>query len=166
MKKFLYFLDHIEEYILVVLMAAMSCVVFVQVVFRVLGQSLPWSEEFTRYCAVWITFIGASLGVKRGAHVGVEALKIALPKWPRRILELFAVVCMIGLALVIIIYSAQIISTQMTMGQKSPAMRIPMWWAYIGMPIGMALSIVRSIQVGIGVFKGEKDAVEMEVEED
>ncbi len=158
MKKVLYFLDHIEEYMLVILMACMSTVVFIQVVFRVLGKSLPWSEEFTRYSAVWITFVGASLGVKRGAHVGVEALKIALPKWPRRILELFSVICMIGLALIIIVYSSQIISTQITMGQKSPAMRIPMWWAYIGMPIGMVLAIIRCIQVGIGIFKGEKDA--------
>jgi len=40
----------------------------------VLRDSLSWSEELARYLMVWATFIGASIGVKRGSHVGVEAL--------------------------------------------------------------------------------------------
>ncbi len=52
MKKLLYFLDHIEEYLLMIMMAAMAIIVFIQVVFRVIGSSLPWSEEMSRYLAV------------------------------------------------------------------------------------------------------------------
>ncbi len=155
MKKILYFLDHIEEYALAILMAVMAVVVFIQVVFRLIGASLPWSEELTRYSAVWITFIGAALGIKRGAHVGVEALKVILPKGPRNLLELFGVITMLFLSAVVLYYSIEIIQLQMSTGQKSPAMRIPMWWAYLGIPIGMVLCIIRCIQVGIGIFKND-----------
>ena len=140
-----------------IMMAAMAIIVFIQVVFRVIGSSLPWSEEMSRYLAVWITFIGAALGVKRGAHVGVEALKVALPKGPRKALELFSLVCMIFLACVIVYYSIVIIQMQLRTGQKSPAMRAPMWRAYIGIPIGMCLVIIRCIQSGINIIRGKDD---------
>lgn len=80
MKTILNILDHIEEIILFIMMAVLATVVFIQVIFRVTGGSLTWSEEMPRYLAVWVTFIGTSLGIKRGAHVGVEALKTVLPK--------------------------------------------------------------------------------------
>ena len=164
MKKFLYFLDHIEEYLLMIMMGAMAIVVIIQVIFRVIGSSLPWSEELSRYLAVWITFIGAALGVKRGAHVGVEALKVALPKGPRRILELFALICMVFLACVVVYYSIQIIHMQLRTGQKSPAMRIPMWRAYIGIPIGMCLVVIRCIQTAVNLFRGKDNEPETTVQ--
>ena len=165
MKKVLYFLDHIEEYVLAILMGVMSTVVFIQVLFRFAGASLPWSEEFTRYSAVWITFIGAALGIKRGAHVGVEALKVFLPGTPKKIIELFSVLVMIFLSVIVLYYCIEIIQMQITTGQKSPAMRIPMWWAYMGIPIGMILCIIRSIQAGIGIFKGNGSSEEENTKE-
>ena len=63
------FLNNIEEFIVVPLVAVMTAVIILQVFFRyVLKGSLPWSEELSRYLMIWVTFVGASIGVKRGAH--------------------------------------------------------------------------------------------------
>ena len=160
MKKILYFLDHIEEYLLMILMGTMACVVFVQVVFRVIGSSLPWSEELSRYIAVWVTFIGAAYGIKMGSHVGVEAIKIVLPKPVRKVVELLILAIMIFFCCVVFYYAIQIIGMQMKTGQKSPAMRTPIWRAYLGIPIGMGLCVIRSIQAAIGIIRDEQPEIE------
>lgn len=54
------------EYLIIGLIAAISVLIFTQVVFRyVFNYSLFWSEELGRYTLIWITFIGASIGFKR-----------------------------------------------------------------------------------------------------
>jgi hypothetical protein len=78
-------LDNIEEYILLVLFPLMVIVVFVATCVRYLTvMSLPWAEEVARYSMVWIAYIGASLGIKRNAHLGVEAVLLLLPQGTRK----------------------------------------------------------------------------------
>ena len=51
--------DNFEGYCCAVMLAVMSVVVFMQVVFRFLiKSSLPWSEELSRYLLVYITYFG------------------------------------------------------------------------------------------------------------
>ena len=38
----------------------------------VLNMPLIWSEEFARYLFVWVAFIGAGYGVRRGIHISME----------------------------------------------------------------------------------------------
>ncbi|MDR1978790.1 MAG: TRAP transporter small permease [Synergistaceae bacterium] len=137
----------LEEYLLAVFMAAITIVVFVQVVFRQLGRSLPWSEELTRYLLVWITLIGASQGVKKASHVGVEAFALLLPMKPRKIIHIAVLLICVFFFAIIEVYSLSIIRLQIANHQLSPAMRIPMWTAYAALPAGAALMIVRYLQV-------------------
>jgi len=144
---------NIEEYLVAVFMAAISIIVFWQVINRQLGASLPWSEEMTRYLLVWITFVGASLGVKRGAHIGIEAVLLLLPLRMRKAVMLGSLVPALLFCAVVLYYSLVIINMQMSTGQVSPAMRIPMWWPYAALPVGMSLMIIRFIQVAIRSIK-------------
>ena len=58
MKKMLHWLDeNLEEFLLVVFLIAMTLIMGIQVLSRyVLGQSLSWSEEITRYLFIWSGF--------------------------------------------------------------------------------------------------------------
>ncbi len=143
MNKFFQFLDKFEEYALAILMGTMAIVVFLQVIFRMTGGSLTWSEETSRYLTVWITFIGASLGVKRGAHIGVEAFTMLIPEKARKVIIILGYLICIFFCGVVFVYSIGIIQKQMMYGQISPAMRIPMWWPYAAMPVGSGLMIIR-----------------------
>jgi len=145
--------NNIEEYILTVLMALVASIVFVQVIAREMGGSLPWSEELTRYLAVWVTFIGGSLGIKRGAHIGVEAIKMKLPPKAKLAVNLIGIAICIFFCFICIKYGFQIIGRQITTSQRSPSMRIPMWWTYMAIPVGMGLGIVRCIQVAVCEIK-------------
>ena len=53
------------EYLVALLLAMMSVVVFVQVIGRWTRLSLPWSEEFARYAMIYMVYIGTSAGFAR-----------------------------------------------------------------------------------------------------
>ncbi len=72
-------LNKVAVVFLGIALAVMTVVVFAQVIFRMIGASLPWSEEFARYTMVFLTYIGASVGVKYKSHISVEAVVGILP---------------------------------------------------------------------------------------
>jgi TRAP-type C4-dicarboxylate transport system permease small subunit len=68
---------------------AMALVIAMQVFFRYgLNESLFWSEELGRMLLVWLTFLGASVAYKRGAHIGADFLVARLPAGPARAVRL------------------------------------------------------------------------------
>ena len=141
-------LDNIEEYILLVLFPLMVIVVFVATCVRNLTvMSLPWAEEVARYSMVWIAYIGASLGIKRNAHLGVEAVLLLLPQGTRKYFDYLRYLIIILFNVLIAYYTFQIIQSQISTEQVSPSLRIPMWFAYGAVPVGAVLMAWRCIQM-------------------
>ncbi len=134
----------IEEWLVYILMSGMLLVVFFGVVNRsFFNISIPWSEEVARYLMIWCVFVGASLGVKRSVHISVDTLVIILPSKVKRIFEILSyAVCFIFCSCFFYI-GAEFIGRMMTMGQLSPALRMPMYIAYAAVPCGFALMSMR-----------------------
>lgn len=144
---FLKIFDRIEEYILVVLFPLMVLTVFIATCVRYLTTiSIPWGEELARYSMVWIGYIGASLGIKRNAHIGVEVLVSLLPAHIRRLFDYLRTGIIIFFNVLIAYYAFQIIQSQIATEQVSPALQIPIWVAYGAIPVGMLLMTVRCLQ--------------------
>ena len=140
----------------VVLMLSVMCVtVFMQVIFRyVLHASLSWSEELARYLMVWLTFLGAALGVRYKSLIGMEVLVKALPKLMKRgVLEVVTLFQLVFLA-VVLVYSIKM--TMIAHAQVSAAMLIPMSWAYVGLPVGLSMMILNTIAVAFERWGGVK----------
>ncbi len=138
--------DNFEGYCCAVMLAVMSVVVFLQVVFRFfIKASLPWSEELSRYLLVYITYFGCAYGIKTGAHLGVEAFVLILPKKVQKLLNIIVQLGGMMVCLLIMKLGADIVATQMQSGQLSPAMRLPMWAMYCAIPIGMAFCVIRYV---------------------
>jgi len=63
------------EGLLVALLAAMVVMVFGNVVMRwTINDGILISEEMSRFCFVWLTFVGAVVVARENAHLGVDAL--------------------------------------------------------------------------------------------
>ncbi|MCL2122107.1 MAG: TRAP transporter small permease [Clostridiales bacterium] len=140
-------IDNIEEIIVAPLVAIMTIVTVLQVFFRfVIKGSLPWSEELSRYLMVWVTFVGSSIGVKRSAHAGISIVIGLLPKKVQQFAKYIRIVIVVIFCLVVMYVSFNIVQMQYLRNQISPAMRIPMWWAYAAIPVGTFLMAVRFIQ--------------------
>lgn len=63
------------EILLVLMLAAMALMVFVNVVLRYgMNSGIAVSEEMSRYFFVWLTFIGAVVAHRENLHMGVETV--------------------------------------------------------------------------------------------
>ena len=75
MKRLVRFLNHFEEWTLVCVLLGLAFLTFIQVICRYgLGFSFPWMEELARYVGVFVTFLGAAIGVKYGVHFSMDFL--------------------------------------------------------------------------------------------
>ena len=130
-----------ESAVLITLVAVMTLIVFLQVVYRyVLVQPLHWSEELARYLFVWVSILGATLALQKRGHFGLDFFYRMLPGQQRRFLQ-FLIHLFVGCVIfVILIQGARLV--QATVLQKSPAMEISMGWAYACLPVGAALMAI------------------------
>jgi len=130
-----------EAAVLIGLLSAMTVIVFLQVVFRyALTQPLYWSEEVARYLFVWISIVGAALGLQKRGHFGLDLFFKMLPNMGRRVLE-FIIYLLIGVVVLVILVQG-ISLVEKTRLQESPAMGISMGWAYACLPVGAALMAI------------------------
>jgi len=144
-KKTLNLVQILTEYVLCLLLGAMVVIVFAQVIFRfVLHASLPWSEESARYIMVWISLLGASIGVRRKAHIGIEAvvmlLKAPLRKTASVVATSIAAIFFAGM----VYYGLGVL--RVVVNQISPAMEISMAIPYGSLIIGGALMLLYSLE--------------------
>ena len=70
MKKFINFLNKLEEVVLVSMFCVMVLIIFIQVIMRyAFNSSLSWSEELGKFVFVWISWVGISIGARKNEHI-------------------------------------------------------------------------------------------------
>jgi len=154
--------DKFETNALVIALAIMVIVIFTNVVMRyVFNSSLSWSEEFARYLFVWFSWLGVSAGVKDKEHLRVEFLSMALVKRglikADEAINIFVALVWLATSWIVAYYGFDIIMAQIDMNVLTPAMRIPVWTAYLAIPacsfivgIRLILNIIVSAKVLLG----------------
>ena len=90
MKKILHWLDeNLEEFLLVLFLILMTLIMGVQVLYRyILGASLSWSEELTRYLFVWSGFLSVSYCSKKCLSIKIEQFVAVFPRRGRAIFKM------------------------------------------------------------------------------
>lgn len=147
------FLDRFENYAIIVLLSLMTILVFIATMARyVFFFPITWGEEAARYMMVWLAYIGASAGLKRGSHLGVEAFVSSLPRKWHWVLDALRYLIIILFNVLVIIFAAQILRNQKATGQISPALEIPIYFAYAAVPVGIGLMTIRAVQKLIEVI--------------
>lgn len=137
-------LNRITEGILVIVLAGMAVVVFLQVIFRyVLNLPLFWTEELARYCLVWSSLLGSAVAVKRGQHIAVTIFMERLPPALRRWLTMVALISVAAILAIILWGGLQLVA--ITGAQISPALRVSMSVPYLAVPVGAALMLLHTI---------------------
>ncbi len=78
-------IDKAITVICIILMAAMTVIVLIQVSTRFLPVRNPnWTEELSRYLMIYIAYLGASTGIKEWSNVGVDFIITRLPETSRK----------------------------------------------------------------------------------
>ncbi len=123
------------------LLTTVAVVVLLQVLMRYLfAYPNPWSEEVSRFCFIWLSLLGASLAVEHRAHFGFHQVTKALAPPAKVVVERFA-------GAVVLLFSLLLIATGialmgLTMGERSPALNLPVALVYAAAPVSGVLMVV------------------------
>ena len=111
---------------------------FVSVVNRnFIKGSMPWTEELALYCMVYMALIGTELGLRDGTQVSVTALTEKLKG------------TVVG-KVINFIANVALVAKQMSAGQTTPVMKVPMYVIYISLVISFALVVINQILMLVG----------------
>ena len=138
-------LNRIFEYAGIVILTAMTTVVFVAIISRFFtGISLSWIEESATFAMAWICALGAGLISRRG---GMTAIEIGVTRFPKKIetaLRILAYLISLVFFVVMIVQGykmAMVVSTQYA--ATIPFMSL--FWVYIAMPIGFVIVFINTL---------------------
>ena len=102
-------LDVAVGWSLVGMVTVMVAVVSAQVALRYMfNSSIDWADELSRLCFVWSIFLAIPLGLKGGAHIGIEMVASRLPKPIQNVVARVVAVLGAGLLLLVAWESAVI----------------------------------------------------------
>lgn len=135
--------DRIFNAGLVVLMVLLLVTVGYNVFGRyVLGSSLAWADEGSRYLFIWIIFIGAALAHWRDEHIAVEFLVVKLPLAGRLALGVLKELIVLFVLGIMLWGSVRVVQT--TLG-ASPLLGVPYNVINVSVPTAALLMVPMSL---------------------
>jgi TRAP-type C4-dicarboxylate transport system permease small subunit len=137
------------ETLLTVVMTVLVLDVVWQVLSRyVLTNPSSWTEELATYLMIWVGMLGASVALNRGSHLGIDYLVSKFSVTTRIKTECFVFVCIGLFSLVgMLIGGILLVSRTFELGQTSPAMRLPMGYVYLAVPISGFFLVIYSVEL-------------------
>jgi len=141
MKNLIQRINQIEELFIGYALLLIALVATIQVGLRyAFGIAYDWVDEGSRYMTILITFVGAGVCVRYGAHFGMDALVQYVPSRVKHLLKALAhLVSALAMA-VVFYYSWVQIGKLHQFGATTPSFRIPMYIPYL--PIGIFTAVI------------------------
>lgn len=136
MLRFFSFINRVENITLVWTILALAAIGFIQVIARyVFNYSFTWFEEFGRYMGVFVAFLGASIGVRTGSHFTMDLVVSHMkPPWQGLVWALTNCLSA-GFFFIVAYHSWKIVLRMYGYETTSPTMQIPMYVAYLPIPV-------------------------------
>ncbi|MGD8172358.1 TRAP transporter small permease [Vibrio sp. TRT 21S02] len=172
--------DAIEESLIAFFLGAMTLLTFANVIFRyVFNDNILWALELTVFMFAWMVLVGASYGVKKHFHIGVDVIINLAPDNLRKVYALLAAACCLAFSILLLIGSwnywypfaterawyetddipmpemLQFLADWLNEGERYE--KLPRFIPYMALPIGMALLTFRFLQATIQIATGKLD---------
>ncbi|HVL59047.1 MAG TPA: TRAP transporter small permease [Burkholderiaceae bacterium] len=137
-----------EDWVTLAVFWALAFVVFYQFFTRyVLSSSAAWTEEIARYLLIVVTFVGASMAVRRNTHIHVEFLYRWLPHRAGRALATFVDLVRIGFFAYATWLTVTLVPRMHNL--RMTVVDFPMSYVYAIVAVAFALMTFRAVQVAI-----------------
>jgi TRAP-type C4-dicarboxylate transport system permease small subunit len=130
------------ELLIVVCMVAMVIMVFGNVVLRYgFNSGIDVSDEMSRYCFIWLTYIGAMVAMREKGHLGVDTLVKHLGVGGKKLCLFLSEALMLGCNVMFFVGTWEMHELQVS--NVSPVVGISMIWIYgIGYVVGAVMGIM------------------------
>mgnify|MGYP001627214907 CR=1 FL=1 len=129
------------ELLVVVALVAMVIMVFGNVVLRyAFNSGILVSEEMSRYCFIWLTYIGAMIAMREREHLGVDTLVKRLPRAGKKLCLFLSEALMLLVNVLFFVGTWKMHALQVT--NVSPVVGISMIWVYgIGYIVAFVMAV-------------------------
>lgn len=150
------------EYIMAFLLALMVVLVFGNVVLRYGFRSgIVISEELSRWLFVWMTFLGAVVGLNYGAHLGTEVLVKRVKGTVRKVILSIAFLSMLFVCG--LVFSGAWEQTKINLTTTSAAMEAPVALFYASGVVFAVLASLILIRDLVRLWMGREKQQELQV---
>ena len=137
-------LDRLADVCLLVsgVLLVLLIVIFGWLVFGryVLNSTPTWVEQASLLIVVYVTFLGAAVGVRRGGHLSIDFIREAMPPLPRRILHVVADVALAVFGGFMAWQGWHLVATNLN--REVPLLGLSESWRAAPLAIGGALIVV------------------------
>ncbi len=172
--------DAIEETLIAFFLGAMTLLTFANVIFRyVFNDNFLWALELTVFMFAWMVLVGASYGVKKHFHIGVDVIINMVSEPKRKILALLAAAGCLAFSILLLVGSwnywypfvterawyetddipmpemFQFLADWLNEGERYE--KLPRFIPYFALPLGMALLTFRFVQITWQIATGKLD---------
>jgi len=131
--------------------------VIIGVFFRyVLNNALVWSEEMSRFCMLWMAFLGTPLVTYKGGHVAIEVILGRTRGFLRTAFIIF-IQFIIFFVLILLAWVGTILSIRSIPQHSTAVPWLSYIYFYLPMPIGALLMLPTSLEIFIKQQFIEKD---------
>lgn len=129
------------ELLVVASLVAMVFMVFGNVVLRyAFNSGIQVSEEMSRYCFIWLTYIGAMIAMREREHLGVDTLVKRLPRAGKKACLFASEALMLWVNVLFFVGTWKMHELQVT--NVSPVVGISMIWIY---GVGYVVAVVMAL---------------------
>ncbi|MCW5770419.1 MAG: TRAP transporter small permease [Rhodospirillaceae bacterium] len=150
-------MNHAEEGVIALLLAAMTLLTFTQVVLRyVFNSGLVWALEANTYMFAWMVLFGMSYGVRRGSHIGVDIVVKATSPPMQRLIGLGAAALAMAYAALLGWGGYGYVMRMHAIGVEAEDIPVERWILLLILPIGFALLFLRLLQLAWRILRGRQ----------
>ena len=147
------------EYLCMALLMAIIILCFTNTVLRyVFDSPIVWSEEVTKFMAVWLAIVGAASTARADGHTTLDLLQ-GFIKNTKAKMVLFVATRAIVVVILLGLFPAGIHAMQTLGISRAASSHMPMWVLYLSFPLGalcMILAYIRTVpELAKMILKGE-----------
>ena len=137
------------EFLVVACLVAMVVMVFGNVVLRYgFNSGISISDEMSRYCFIWLTYIGAMVAMREKGHLGVDTLVRHLSLLGKKVCYFLSEVLMLGCNVLFFWGTWQMHELQVT--NISPVLGISMIWIFgVGYVTATVMAVMNLNQLAL-----------------
>ena len=120
----------------------------------VLNSSPTWAENLALVLILYVTLIGAAVGVRDAGHIGMDSILVLVPDWIRNRVELLihVLVCIFGVAMA---YNGWVLGASVA-PYKLANINLSEGVRYVPLVISGVLVVLFSIEHFVALLRGEE----------
>ncbi|MBC6717462.1 MAG: TRAP transporter small permease [Aurantimonas coralicida] len=138
-------------------LVTMTLIIFWQVFARyVLNDSPSWTESTSVQLMGWFIFLGASVGIHEGYHLGFDVLVYVVPDNGKKALRTISDLAVLGFSLAMMVYGTELMAG--TWNTTIPTLGLPGGTTFMPLIVGAVLSILFTANRILRRFSGLENA--------